>query len=270
MGLLLVELGAVLHLLEIVLAEDSVVINGHFRVGGEDLVVLGEDERVDLDHVAVLLHEAIVHRLHQPHQLGLLLRDSKVVGSLNQGFHIWALEGVHVKLIDLAGVLLSDVLNRHSSGGRVDENGSRGGSIQGQTEVHFLLDAELLDNVDRVHEEAIGGLLGNEVVSEELASDMLGLLGVTTDLNSTLVASLLDVAHASSSTEDLGLDHAAIVELLGDIEGLSLGESDVSDGDGHLVGVEDVSSLVLVELEASGGGGDHLGEVEQALAGSSL
>jgi len=77
------------------------------------------------------------------------------------------------------------------------------------------------------------------------------LISCITKLNSTLESGFLNVTHSSSSTENLRFDNAAIAELGCNFMSFLWSESNLSERDSNLVGVEESSGLVLVELDAS-------------------
>ena len=66
---LLVEVAQLHH---VALAEQRVVVEAHLRVEGDEVAVLGLDERVDLEHQAVQVAEEPVHALEQPRERGRL------------------------------------------------------------------------------------------------------------------------------------------------------------------------------------------------------
>lgn len=74
-------------------------------------------------------------------------------------------------------------------------------------------------------------------------------------MDSALELSFLEVAHSSSSAENLRLDDLVSIEGLSGLQGIFLGESDFSEGDGDVVLVEELASLVLVQFDSSLGNG---------------
>lgn len=60
LGLLSVVLGLVFLDSELLLSVKSVSINGNFAVSSHHNTLLGQNERVDFDHVAIFLDEALV------------------------------------------------------------------------------------------------------------------------------------------------------------------------------------------------------------------
>ena len=67
---------------EVLLAEESVGIDGDLAVSAKYLAFFGKNERVDLDHVSVTGHEAIIDLAQHVDDLVLLLTDAKVMGGL--------------------------------------------------------------------------------------------------------------------------------------------------------------------------------------------
>ena len=83
----------------------------------------------------------------------------------------------------------------------------------------------------------------------------MDIIGCLDKLDSALIVVLFKVALATSSTENLGLNNELVLFLHTHLPGnhLSLlgGESDLPSDNGDSVLVEEVPSLVLMELDAS-------------------
>ena len=80
LGVLLasVVLGLILLCGEIFLTEGGVRVNSDFGISGENLVIFGENERVDFNHVAVASHEAFIDLGEHVHNLVSLIGNTQV------------------------------------------------------------------------------------------------------------------------------------------------------------------------------------------------
>lgn len=162
---------------DLLLAELSVVIEAELGVHGEDLVVGGLGQGVDLDLSGVLVHENLVQVLDGG--LGVLdaLLGEAEVGRDGAG-NLVGDTGVDVDGggDDRIGALLGDGLNVHTTLGRGDDDGALGATVHEDGEVELAAGELALANVDGVAETASGtGLLGDELVADHLLGKDLGL-----------------------------------------------------------------------------------------------
>jgi len=124
--------GVVLVLGKLFLAVGGVVVDRDLAVSSENFVVLGENEGVDLDHVAVALEEALVELREHLNHLLLVVRDTEVLGSLYKMVAFEPFLGVDLHLENFIRVGVCDILNGHATGGAVDDGWAAGLSVKGQ------------------------------------------------------------------------------------------------------------------------------------------
>ena len=150
-----VVLGLVLLVGEVLLAEDRVRVDGHFAVSGEHFAFLSQHEWVDLNHVGVLLHEAVVDFGENILNLVGLVFDAKVRGNLPECSGVGAVNGRNRELENSLRSLRSDILDRHATIWGVDESGGTGRAVKRDGQIHLLSDVDLPDEVNRVDRETI-------------------------------------------------------------------------------------------------------------------
>jgi hypothetical protein len=152
---------------------------------------------------------------------------------------------------------VGDVFNGHTSLFRVNEGSVCTGAVEGKGEVKFTIDANLFDNINSAAGEAISsGLFSDKRVSKHAFGNILYLVRCVNDVNSTLESSFFEMAETTAATKHLGLDNVSITfKSAGNLVGLFGGAGNVAERDANLVGVEEGSGLVLVELHTAEGQG---------------
>ena len=231
--------GLVLERLVVGVAEAGVLVQRHLAVQGHDVAGLGLDQRVDLDQRGVLVavhlpqgHERGgqlgVVRLVEPGRGDDLARlvgvDADVGIDRDAGEGLRTLDG---ELFDLDATLLA----AHREVGAV-------GPVEQDREVVLLGDLRALGDHHGAHRVAL------DVHAEDLAGELLGLLGGLGDLDTTSLATTTDL--------DLRLHdgHAAALgaDLLGGRSGLLRGGGDGTGEHRNAVRLEHVSSLVFEQI----------------------
>ena len=101
---LVVILAGVLFALDLGLSEHSVIVNGDLGVSSDDGTILGDNEGVDLDQIAVLFYEAVKDMFEQEYYLALVLLNTKILSRKQEILNIWAFIDVNVNLEDLLRV----------------------------------------------------------------------------------------------------------------------------------------------------------------------
>lgn len=91
--------------------------------------------------------------------------------------------------------------------------------------------------------------------TKHFLGNLLSTVGIINEMDATLEASLLEVAHAATTSKDLRLDNHASLDSRGNLLGLSSRESHVTKRNWHLEFVKQSAGLVLVELQSSQGKG---------------
>ena len=182
--------------------------------------------------------------------------DAKVGSSLAKFGFVDTLSHGYGEFEDLLGVLFCNVFDRHATGRAEDESGTTRSAIKGHTQVKFLFDVNLLDEVDGVDGQTVHtALVGHEGLAEKFTGNFLGPFGVIDEVDTALETGFLDVTHATTATKHLRLNDAATFEGAGDFFRLIDTESNVANGDGNLVRVKQGTCLVLVKLQPSHGEG---------------
>lgn len=243
-----VFLGRVAHLENILLAEVGVVVKAKLGVHAQDLVVRGLGEGVDLDLGSVLFAEDFVELLDG--LLGILdalVAETELGGNVAGHLVGNALVNVDVGGGDGVGALLGDCLNVHAALGGGDDDGSLRGTIHEDGEIELAAGKLALANVNSAAEAAVGaGLLGDELVTNHLLGEHLGLVGRVDDANTTLEA-VVKGSLATAASEDLGLDdHVLAANLVGDSLCLLGGV-----GDGALGNTDTILYLVSLMFRES-------------------
>jgi len=253
---LFILLALVLLLSQVLLSVGGVAINSNLAISGEESTVLGYDERVNFNHVAISLHEAIVDIGKHINYLILHLRKTKVFSCLNQVIFVNTVDGINLKLENLLRVSLCNIFNRHTTSRAKDKGGAASFSIESETEVELLVDGKLFHDVHGVAWQTVSSrLLGNQGLSAHLVSNVLNLVDSIDNVHTTLESGFLEMAETTTTTKDLGLDDILDTLLGTHFGGLStsfLGrESDVTERNTNLVAVEKSTSLILVKFHAA-------------------
>ena len=160
--------------------------------------------------------------------------------------------------LDGVGVLLVDLLDVHAALLGDDEDGSALLAVHDDGEVLLVLAAEgdTLVDEDLLDHLALGrGLLGHERVAEHGLSELADLGRVGGEVHTALEASLGEVALATATGVDLGLDDelgsTSGVELVGSGHGLGGGGGDNAGLHANVELVHELLGLVLVEVEVA-------------------
>lgn len=148
---------------------------------------------------------------------------------------------------------MSNVLNRHTALSGVNESRGCSFTVQGYRQVQLFLNPDFLNDVDRIADKSIlTTLFGDKCVSKHILSNVLHFLGSFNNVNSSLESSLLEVSETATSAEDLRFDDIArALKLVRYLESLFWCASHISEWDTDLEGVENCSSLVLVQLQVA-------------------
>lgn len=238
----------------LLLSERSVIVKAELGVHGNDSVVGGLGQRVDLDLGGVLLDEDLVKLLDIVGSLlGSLGREAESLGHVN-GLAVGD-TGVDVngEGVDGVGVLGGNTLNVHSTLGGSNNDGLLGGSVHEDGHVGLSSHKLSLHNVDGGHGLTLGsGLLGEDLVVEHLLGVHLGLGGGGDELDTALEA-VVKVALTSATGQSLGLDdHVLDVELLGNVLSLLGGGGGSAGGHTDAVVGQNLGRPELVQREVSG------------------
>src|SRR6185437_12318152 len=205
-----VLLGLVAHLLDLLVAEERVVVEIHLGVERDDRAGAGHHQRVDLDHRGVEAGEGTVHA---EHELGrrryLLALEAEAIGELPRVEALQAGGRIDRHLEDLLGVPGGDFLDLHAAFGRGHDGDARGLAVDQHAEIELALDVAALLDVDALHLAALGaGLLGDEHVAEHLGGVLADLLDGFDDAHAALALRIVfEAAGAAAAGMDLRLHH---------------------------------------------------------------
>lgn len=173
LDLIRVLLGNIPPLEDLLLTEVGVVVEAELGVHGEDLVVGGLGQGVDLDLGGIALGEDLVEVLD-----GVLSVLDALLGEANVGGDV-AGDLVSDTDVDVdgsgddgLGVLLGNGLDVHTTLRRGDDDGTLRGAVHEDGEVELATGELALDDVDGVAETTCGsGLLGDELVADHLVGE---------------------------------------------------------------------------------------------------
>ena len=142
-------------------------------------MVGGLGKGVDLNLGSVLLHEDLVELLNGGNGIVDALRREAELGS-NRPRDVVRHASVNVNRCcdDGLGAFLGNSLDVHTALRRSDNDGALAGSVHENGQVELSPCELALDDVNRVADaSAFAGLLGDELVTNHLVGEDLGLLG---------------------------------------------------------------------------------------------
>ncbi len=182
------------------MAEHGVVVEVDFAVEGDELVVPGGDEGVDLHEGGVGVDEGAVEAGHEADglvDLGGLEAEFEGEGAGLEGLE--ADGGVDGFLVDGVGGFGGDFFDFHAAGLRGHEDEAGGGAVEDDAEVELALDLAGFFDEEALNFLAGGaGLMGDQLHAE----DGLGLFGCVVEGLGYFDAAAL----AAAAGVDLGLD----------------------------------------------------------------
>lgn len=220
-----VGLRGIIHVDDIAATEQGVVVEGHFRVEREHLVVLGDDQRIDLQHGRVIVAEGAIgaeDRLHRARHL--LQVQAELKGQLAR------LEGQQADgrldndLKNGVRIGLGDLLDLHAAMLGGDDAHALELTIEHETEIELALVRVGELDIDALHRLAFRPrLLGDETLAEQIARRLLNLV---------IGAAHFDAASlAARAGVNLRLHHPMrAAELGGGVYGLVGAEGDGAGG----------------------------------------
>jgi hypothetical protein len=228
--------------LDVLVAEEGVVVDVHLGVEGEDAAVLRDDERVDLCERRIAGDEGVVERGHELRR-GLHQATGEAEGEAEFAGEVLLEtgDGIDGDAVDGLRGLCGDLLDLHAAGGAGHHHRAAGGAIDEDGEVELALDGHLLLDEDGLHLLALGaGLVGDELHAEDLREDPGGLVGGVGELDAA--------ALAAAACVDLGLDDDLAAELVRGRPGVFGGGGDAALRDGDAEAGENLLRLELVDL----------------------
>jgi len=228
------------------MAEQRVVVEGDLCVQGEQLVVLGSDERINLHQRSVGIDECLVKALEERHRVVDLCRlQSQRKGQLARLPCAEPDRRIDRLLVDGLGILGRDLFDLHAAGLRSHEHQLAGDTVEHDAQIELAVDSRGLLDEQALHLLA----LRTRLVGDELhAQDVLGvLLGFLAGLGYLHAAAL-----AAASGVNLRLDDdagsALDKQLAGHRGGFLQRVRHLALGHGNAVLGQDLLCLILVNL----------------------
>ena len=211
-----------------------------------ELVVLGDDQRIDLEHAHVLLGEGLVEPREQAAHL--LLQIAGEMQRLRDAAHVVRTDAGHridADGDDLVRRVVRDLFDVHAAFGRDHERHARGGAIDQRREIELAIDGGAFFDVEAVDLLALrAGLLGHQ----HRAEDARGLGAHVVDRLHDLDAAGL----AAAAGMDLRLHHDhRRAEVLGRLDGFVDGEGGVAARHDHPEFPEHRLGLVFVDIHGA-------------------
>ena len=241
-----VLLRGVVHVGDLALAEHRVVVEAHLGVERDDAVVLGDDQRVDLEHGRVVVAEGAVaaqDRLHRV--LDLLDVQAELEGDLARLEVLHADGGLDDHGDERVGLLLGDRLDLHAALLRGEHADALLLPVENEAEVELFF-----ERVGDLDVDALDGLaLGARLVRDERPAEhaLGGLAHLVVGLAELDAAGL-----AARAGVDLRLDHPfPAAELGGGVDRLlgRVGDGAPRQADAGLG--QELLGLVLVDIHAA-------------------
>src|SRR6056297_3362237 len=206
-----VFLGRVAQLGDVGMTVDRVGVEPHLGVEAFQVALVGQDQRVDFQHLHVLFEE---QRIEDAHQLDALL-DLRALEAQHEGDpaaidRLVAGGGINREAENLVGGAFGDFLDIHAAFGRGGERDARGLTIDQKREVEFLFDAGAVFDINPVHLLAgRAGLLGDEGAAQHALGFLGGFLDRLGEADTAgfACAGFLEAALAAATCVDLRLDH---------------------------------------------------------------
>ena len=193
------------------MTEQRIAVEAHLGVENEQIAVLGFDQRVDLEHLAIEIHEGGVELLGQLLRLLVeIARQLERKGDRAAVMRHEALRGIDGDGRDLVGRVVRHVLDVHPAFGRNDHRDLTAGAIDQHREVVFRSDIDAVGDVEAIDLLAfVSGLDRHQRVAEHLAGVLLDVLDAVREPHAALGIGLkfLKLSLAATAGMDLRLDH---------------------------------------------------------------
>jgi hypothetical protein len=187
---------------------EGVAVEGHLGVEAAQVPVLGDDERVDLQHLHVLRQEGRVELGHD--LLGFLGERALEAKGLGHGA---AVMGHHAGgRIDregqnLLGGVVGDLLDVHAAFRGDHEGDAAGGAVDQHGEVELALDVGAVLDIETVDLLAgLAGLDGHQGLAQHLLRELLHLVDGARKPHAALLAGIgfLELALAATRRHGSG------------------------------------------------------------------
>jgi len=162
---------------------------------------------------------------------------AEVLGSLHERFALQTFDGVNFELENLFRVCVRNILNGHAASWAVDEGWAASFSVKCERQVHFLGNANLLDDVDAsARETSLATLLGDQSLADHLLGDLADLLCRINNVHTASEAGFLEVSKSTTTSEHLCLDDISRgLERLSQLLGFVRAKRHMANRDRHLI-----------------------------------
>jgi hypothetical protein len=245
------ELGRVLlvlvaQLLDVLVAEQRVLVEVHLGVEGQHPAVAGDHQRVDLDQAGIEVGEGAVHGQHQlDRRRHLPALEAEAEGELAGVERQHADGRVEADLEDLLRALARHLLDLHAAFGRGDHGDAAARPVDQHAEIQLAPDVGPVLDVDALDLLALRpGLRGDQPHAEHRLGRLLGLVDGLHHLDAAALAAAAGV--------DLRLDHPnRAAQLAGHVLRFLRGVGDDAARHRDAVFRQQALGLILVDVHGS-------------------
>ncbi len=246
-------LGFVAHGDDVGLAEQGVVVEVELGVEGEEALVWGDHEWVDLDERAIGFDEQLEE---VGEELGGLVHQgaTQAEGGCDAAglVCLQADGGVDGDAEDLFWGFFGDGFDVHPAFGAGDDHGGGGGAVEQDGEVEFALDINGFGDEQFADQLAFGaGLVSDQRLADHLAGGRGCFFGVVAEVHAAFEP-VLECPFSAATGMDLGFDDdvpdTGGCEFLRDFSCFLGAVSDFAAGGGDAVFLEEFSGLVFVDV----------------------
>ena len=193
------------------MAIDCVAVEPHLGIEAFQVALVGDDQRIDFQHLHVFADEEVIELAHQTHALlDLAAFQPQREGNAPPVIGLITGRGINRETEDFVGGLGGDRLDVHAALGRTDEGNATAAAVDQQGEVKFAVNARAVLDVNPVdHLARWPGLMGDEGATEHafcFGFSLADRMGQTNTAGVTCVG-LFEFALTAPPRVDLGLDH---------------------------------------------------------------
>ena len=192
------------------MAVNRVAVKADFRVQNFEVAIVRYDQRVDFQHLHILLDEGFIELTHQLNAL-LHLRAGQAEGECDAAAVVGLVAGrwIDRERQDLFRGCRGNLFDVHAALSRANERHAGCLTIHEQREVKFTLDAGARFDIDAVHLLARwAGLMRDQRTAEHLLGFFCGFFHRFGQTNAAFLASIgfFERAFAASTCVDLSLN----------------------------------------------------------------
>ena len=190
LDLLLILLAEVAQGHDVGMAEERVVVEADLGIEADELVALGDDERIDLEQAHILGDERGVELRH--HCRGLLGEIVPQPQRLRQQAPVMGHDprgGIDRESHDLLGMGARDLLDVHAAGGRSHEGDARRFAVDQRREIELAVDRGAFFDIEAVDLLPVrAGLMGHQDGADQALGLLAYVLGRLHDLDAAGLA----------------------------------------------------------------------------------